>query len=332
MRYFGIAKEATFGTPVTTDGSFTYFDIGKCGIDPPDDPNIKLDTIEETPSRQKKGFYSPGGSVELATDIDTMLKLLYLAMGGYVFTSGGTGTGVKHTHEIYVDSNRTLPSSTIRIGKDNGGNHDYEYQTYGNVISKIGVEISDGIAKTSFDVVAKKDGKASLQSSVSIGTNYPMAFYEARAYNNSVDVSAPTKSVSLELDNAISATDGQGLGSMFPYKLRSNGKTWTLKSTLEFQGYDYLQKFWGDDAGPVCTTEYFPYKIDFEDEQENTLQFLFPKCAYKSVAQPVEGSDLIKQDIELNVFKGPVTLNDDETTVYTSCLATIENGASSLTS
>ena len=119
----------------------------------------EIDTIEETPSRQKKGFYSPGGSTELATDINTMLQLLYLSMGGYVFTSGGTGTGVKHTHEIYVDSNRTLPSSTIRIGKDNGGNHDYEYQTYGNVISKIGVEISDGIAQTSFDVVAQKDGK-----------------------------------------------------------------------------------------------------------------------------------------------------------------------------
>lgn len=329
MRYFGFAKESTFGT-ANTSSNVMYLDIGKCGIDPPDDPNIKIDNIEETPRKQKKGFYSPGGSTELATDINSMLRLLYLAMGGYVYTAGGTDE--LNMHEIYVDSNRTLPSFTVMVGKDNGGTAAYEYQTYGNVISKIGVDISDGIAQTNFDVVAQKDGKANIQSSVSIDESYPMAFYEAKAYNNSVDVSAPTKSVSLELDNGITATDGQGLGSMFPYKFRSNGKSWTLKSTLEFQGLDYLQKFWGGNTGPVCTTTYFPYKIEFEDEQENTLQFLFPRCAYKSVKQPVEGADLIKQDIELNVFKGPVTLNDDSTTVNTSCLVTIENSATSLSS
>ena len=329
MRYFGIGLESTYGTP-NTSSDVMYMDIGKCGIDPPSDPNILLDSIEETPSRQKKGFYSPGGNTELATDINTMLDLLYLAMGGYVYTAGGTGE--LNTHEIYVGSNRTLPSFTAMIGKDNGGSNDYEYQTYGNVISKIGVDISDGIAKTNFDVVAQKDGKASLKSYVEIADNYPMAFYEANATNNNVDVSAATKSVSLELDNGITATDGQGLGSMFPYKLRSNGKTWSIKSTLEFQGLDYLQKFWGSNTGPVCTTTYFPYQIDFEDEEENTLQFHFPKCSYKSISQPVEGSDLIKQDIELNVFKGPVTLADDTTTVYTSCLVTLENEATSLTS
>lgn len=328
MRYFGFAKESTYGTPNTSTGVM-YLDIGKCGIDPPDDPNLKIDNIEETPYKQKKGFYSPGGSTTLATDVNSMLRLLYLAMGGYAYTAGGTGE--LNMHEIYVDSNRTLPSFTAMIGKDNGGTAAYEYQTYGNVISKIGVDISDGIAQTNFDVVAQKDGKDTIKSSVSIDESYPMAFYEAKAYNNSVDVSAPTKSVSLELDNGITATDGQGLGSMFPYKLRSNGKNWTLKSTLEFQGLDYLQKFWGGNTGPVCTTTYFPYKVEFEDEQENTLQFLFPRCAYKSVKQPVEGSDLIKQDIELNVFKGPVTLNDDSTTVNTSCLVTIENEATSLT-
>ena len=330
MRYFGIARESSFGTPNTNASDYMYFDIGKCGIDPPDDPNIQIDSIEETPSRQKKGFYSPGGSTELATDINSMLLLLQLAMGGYVYTAGKSG-GL-NMHEIYVDSNRILPSATIQVGKDNGGTHDYEYQTYGNVLSKIGVEISDGIAQTSFDVVAQKDGKAALKSNVPIATNYPMAFYEARAYNNGTEVSAATKSVSFELDNGITASDGQGLGSMFPYKLRSNGKSWTLKSTLEFQGYDYLEKFWGSADGPVCETTYFPYKIDFEDEQDNTLQFLFPKCTYKSIAQPVEGSDLIQQDIELKVYKGPVTLNDDSTTVYTSCIATIENSATSLLS
>lgn len=327
MRYFGFARETEFGVaPATAD---MWLDIGKCGIDPPDDPNIKIDSIEETPSKQKKGFYSPSGSTELATDVNSMLRLLQLACGGYKYTAGATDND-KNMHEIYINSNRTLPSFTAFIGKDNGGAKDYEYQTYGNVIGKIGVEISDSIAKTTFDVVAQKDGLAEVREYVSIDDSYPMAFYEAMATNNNVDVSAPTKSFSWELDNGITATDGQGLNSMFPYKLRSNGKTSTIKSTLEFQGRDYLQKFWGGNDGPKCTTTYFPYAIDFEDEQGNKMQLLFPKCAYKSVKQPVEGADLIKQDIELNVFKGPVKLNDDETTVYTSMLATIENDATDI--
>ena len=327
MRYFGFARESTFGVaPSTAD---MWLDIGKCGIDPPDDPNIKIDSIEETPSKQKKGFYSPSGSTELATDINSMLRLLQLACGGYVYTAGASASD-KNMHEIYINSNRMLESFTTFIGKDNGGINDYEYQTYGNVISKIGVEISDNIAKTSFDVVAQKDGLDTLKEYVPIDDSYPMAFYEAHATNNGVDVSAPTKSFSWELDNGVTATDGQGLASMHPYKFRSNSKTSTIKSTLEFQGKDYLQKFWGGNTGPTCTTNYFPYAIDFEDEQGNKLQLLFPKCAYKAVKQPVEGADLIKQDIELNVFKGPVTLNDDETTVYTSMLATIENDATDI--
>ena len=263
MRYFGFARETTFGVaPSTAD---MWLDIGKCGIDPPDDPNIQIDSIEETPSKQKKGFYSPSGTTELATDVNSMLRLLQLACGGYQYTEGGTGE--KNMHEIYISSNRVLDSFTTFIGKDNGGADDYEYQTYGNVISKIGIEISDSIAKTSFDVAAQKDGLSTLREYVPIDESYPMAFYEAHATNNGVDVSEYTNNFSWELDNGITATDGQGLASMFPYKFRSNGKTSTIKSTLEFQGKDYLQRFWGGADGPKCTTTYFPYAIDFEDEE-----------------------------------------------------------------
>ena len=60
------------------------------------------------------------------------------------------------------------------------------------------------------------------------------------------------------------------------------------------------------------------------------MKVYFPKLYFKTATQPVEGSDLIQQSLEMGVLKDSVTLADDETIVQTSCLVTITNNESAI--
>ena len=52
----------------------------------------------------------------------------------------------------------------------------------------------------------------------------------------------------------------------------------------------------------------------------------YPKIVLDTVPQSVEGSDEIKQELELKILKGSTTLASEDT-IRTSVLATIEDAA-----
>lgn len=320
MRYFGYRPEATYGTE-NTSATVTYLEMGKCNLDTPKDPNLELPTIEETPSRIKRGLYSPSGDLEVALDINSISEFLYFALGTEIEVT----EGVKYL--IYASPSRKLPSFTAYIGKDDGNPNDFEHIFYGCVISKLNIKLSDGLATATLSVQAQKDGKASLksESAISIADTYPLAFYEAETQMGSTDLTARTTSFEFEIDNGIDAKNGQAFGSMFPYRLHSNGKTPSIKTDIAYEGYDMLVKFWGDSDGPTCGTTYETYQIGFTDEDENELNLIFPKTALATASAPVEGSDEIKQSLELKVLKGSMTKPSGfgSGTVYTSVVATI---------
>ena len=139
-RYFGFAKETTYGTANTT--AEMYLNAGKCTLDAPADPTIEVPTFEETPSEIKKGLYSPSGDVELALDIKSILPILYFTFGQYKFTAG-EGTGAKNTHEIWAGGCRKLPSFTAMVGKGDCDAEGFEHQFMGCVISKLSFALSD---------------------------------------------------------------------------------------------------------------------------------------------------------------------------------------------
>lgn len=317
-RYFGFAKETTYGTKNTT--AEMYLNVGKCTLDPPDDPTIEVPTVEETPSEVKAGLYSPSGDVELALDIHSILPILYFTFGQYKYTAG---TGSTHTHEIWAGGCRKLPSFTALVGKGDCDEEGFEHQFMGCVISKLSIALSDGLATATASIQAQKDAAETIQSDVDMEDICPIAFHEASTTLGSTDITADTKSFTFDFDNGVNASDGQAFGSMFPYKLRSSGKTPTVSTELLFAGKTYLVKFWGSQSGPTKNTTYSSYHVDFEDADGNTLQLFFPKVRIKKVTQPVEGSDEIQHGVDFAILKGEVTLDDDETTVRTSCLATI---------
>ena len=333
MRYFGYRPETTYGTENTSE-TVRYLQMGKCTLDAPKDPNLDVPTFEETPSRIKRGLYSPSGDLEVALDVYSICEFLYLCFGEEL-TAGTSSTGLKYL--MYPGSSRQLKSFTAYIGKDDGNPNDFEHIFYGCVISKLSITLSDGLATATLSIQAQKDGKAALksESQITIADSYPIAFYEANTYMGLTNLTARTTSFEFEFDNGVSANKGQAFGSMFPYKLPSSGKSPTIKSDIFYQGYDMLVKFWGNSSGPTCGTEYESYKIVFEDEEENTLTLEFPKIALRTASAPVEGTEEIKQSLEMAVLKGAYTIEDDtgfvqtDTTVHTSVIATVELAASS---
>ena len=323
MRYFGFAKETTYGTANTT--AEMYLNVGKCTLDSPSDPTLEVPSFEETPSNIKKGLYSPSGDVELALDINSILPILYFAMGQYKYTAG-SGTA-KNTHEIWAAGCRQLPSFTALVGKGECSGEGFEHRFLGCVISKLSFALSDGLATCTASIQAQKDAAASINNSVTPEDICPLAFYEASTTLDDTDITADTTSFTFDFDNSVDPKKGQVFGTMFPSKLRSNGKTPSVTTKLVYSGKTYLAKFWGNQNGPTAKSDYFDYHIDFEDENGNELQFYFPKCAFTEVAQPIEGTDEIEQNLKLSVLKGSVTLADDSTTVRTSCLVTIKSSA-----
>ena len=301
MRYFGYRPEQTYGTE-DSSATIRYLNMGKCTLDTPKDPNLEVPSFEETPSRIKRGLYSPSGDLEVALDVNSISEFLYFTLGTETVVTANT------KYLIYAGSSRILPSFTAYVGKDDGNPNDFEHIFYGCVISKLSLSLSDGLATATISIQAQKDGKASLkaESAISIAESYPIAFYEAETSLGSTDLTARTTSFEFEFDNGIDAKNGQAFGSMFPYKLTSSGKTPTIKTDVFYQGYDFLVKFWGNSSGPTCGTTYEAYKIEFTDEDENELTLLFPKVALKTSSAPVEGTDEIKQSLEFNVLKTTV--------------------------
>jgi len=301
MRYFGYRPEATYGTE-DTDEDIRYLNMGKCTLDTPKDPNLEVPTFEETPNRIKRGLYSPSGDLEIALDIYSICEFLYLALG----TENVVTENSKYL--IYAGSSRKLPSFTAYVGKDDGNPNDFEHIFYGCVISKMNIKLSDGLATATLSIQAQKDGKAALksESAITIPDSYPLAFYEAETTMGSTDLTARTTSFEFEFDNGIKAENGQAFGSMFPYKLTSSGKSPSISTDVFYEGYDFLVKFWGSSSGPTCGTEYDSYKIVFTDEEENVLTLLFPKIALSTSSAPVEGTDEIKQSLEMTVLKSTV--------------------------
>lgn len=320
-RYYGYRAETTYGVE-NTSNPIKYLEVNKCTLAPPSGANLEIDTIEETPTRTKRGFYSPSGDVEIALDIPTMIEFLYFTFGVKI-DSGSAAEGL--VYEIYPNTSRKLPSFTSYVGLDDGGANDYEYIVYGCCISKLSIELSDGIAVATISIQAQKDGIDTLKtdSQIDIDDTYPIAFYEAETFIGNENVSSRTTSLTFDFDNKITATNGQAFANMHPYRLPSSGKEPTVKTTVFYDGKDILIKYWGNATGPICNTTYETYKVVFEDENGNKLTLLFPKFSFDNAPATLEGSEEIKQDLEFNILKGKTALAD-ETNVRTSCLATVE--------
>lgn len=296
-RYIGILREKEFGVNPEKKGTYEpkFINAGSCSLDAASDVYMEVPTMEETPRRAKKGFYSPEGEMEQTLDLPTAPYFLEALMGAYVFkekpgsSSGHERTDNLNAHFMYVNAGRRLPSYSIYVGKENeqasGGTTTgtgFEHRFHGCVASSGSFEISDDLATYNLSFNCQRDAQGNLRpdSSISVSEEYPLAFYEVWAYRGErtmktvqikdregstseavlpiftwEDISLKSKGFTWELDNGTDPETGKSFGSMFPSRILAGTKEPSLTSNVEFEGPDNLRRFWGLDKSKPEWTE-----------------------------------------------------------------------------
>lgn len=327
VRYFGFKKESTFGTEAT--GSTFDIDVASAGLDVPDDPNIEVPTLNRFQTRHIPGYYVPKGAIEYPIDIQTVAHFFYFALGGYAFTAGTTGQ--KNKHEFYATQSLSLPSFTARIGKDT-----FEHVFTGTVVNKLNLSIEDEVATMKMDMIAKKDKKATLRTTLTQppGDLFPLAFYNVNTSIGSTDISANVKSWEFEISNGIKEDAGRGLGSRFPYYFETREGECSLTLKMRDTDSTILQKFWGSDSATEPGTDpHTPFSVTatFNSGSYGTMTIQFPRCYYKKIDTSIKGAEPREPSIEIGCEAAEVTLLDGTTKVFTPVYVKVENDLTSLT-
>lgn len=322
-RYVGVKEEATFGTEATGSSLDLTDGLASMSLDAPKDPNIILPTLSRFEGKHVPGFYSPDGSMEYTLDVHTIGWFLKWGLGGYTYTAGATQGTDFNTHEFYAVPGYTPKSFTTRVGKDT-----FEHVFVGCVLNKFEVSMEDGLGTLKTDLIAQKDSKASLRSSLNTPDPdlYPLAFYNTTNKINSVDLTNVTQKWGLNFDNGMKAEEGQAFGSRFPYFFRRGGAAIELGVTVRDDSTTYLESLWGSSTGPINTASAnFPVETKFDSSTFGNMTVSLPNCYYKETPTDVKGSDPRTPDLSIGVEKDEITLEDGTTKVTSPILITLLN-------
>jgi photosystem II stability/assembly factor-like uncharacterized protein len=319
-RYVGFAEEVTYGTKISTDNQFTYDDAASAELDVPDEPALVYEGISQAvPQVIAKGQYAPEGDVQVPLDGIISGWFIKWLLGEYRRCQQTDGGAEVYTH-TFRGAN-ALNSFTTRIGKEV-----FQHTFQGCKIASGSIEIPKGeFATMSMSLAAKQDSKDTIlaESAVVISRE---AFFTFAHATVSIGSTIDCESLTLDINNNISAEDGVLLGSRFPQSLPEGGKEIEISAEIPFESDDQYEQFWGSTSGPddidtvaVTITLTSETEIVTSGGQYYTITFTFPRCYFKSAKAPVSGRDRMVQSVTLGV------LYDAVTGYYVE--ATIKNGA-----
>ena len=321
-RYVGTAEETEFGVEAATKDSMDLTDgVASMALDTPSDPNIALPTLGRFQRRHVAGFYSPAGTMEYSGDVNTIGWFLKWVMGGYTFTKG---TGEEpNIHEFYGMAGQTLKSFTARVGKDT-----FEHVFLGSIVNKMDLSIGSDLLTGKLDMIAQKDKKEALRTVLNEPDQdiFPLAFYNLGVTFDGEDVSPETQNWDLSWDNGVKASEGQGMGSRYPYKFRSGSVNSQLTLTMKDYDSAKLEKYWGGPTGPTDEPQ-LPFVLDsmFDSGSFGTMDFMAPRAYISKMPTDIKGADPRIPQVQLTLEAEDVTLNDGITEVNTPLLVTLKN-------
>jgi PKD repeat protein len=322
-RYVGWKEETTFGTEATIPMAVDLADgLASMALTPPKDPNIPLPTLARVQRRHIPGFYSPAGTMEYSADVNTIGWMLKWGLGAYTFTAG-TGT-LPNIHEFYVMPGQTLPSFTTRVGKDT-----FEHVFLGTIISKIDLSIGTDLMTGKIDLIAQQDKQEAIRTSLNTPDQdiFPLAFFNGTITLDGTVVSQNVQNWDLTHDNGVKATDGQGMGSRFPYSFRTGGATPGLTLTMKDYDSGLLQRYWGGVNGPSSGSMQTPFVLDsyFDSGAFGNMDIMAPRVTISDMPTDIKGADPRIPQVAFQLEATNVTLNDGVTQVNTPILVTIKN-------
>lgn len=305
MRYVGFGKETGFG--VEANAEFHVF-MTSSSLEAAGGNDL---SYEAGPGRDKiirrPGFYTVSGDVTFAADVDSLKKLFEWALGAPATVAGQTYTG---------SQSRTLPSLTVRVGKDN-----FEHVFLGCAINSMSIEVSGEFCNVTVSLMGKKDKKASIKAydDLILGTEYPLAFYDVASEvkypgdASYLDNSSRVQSLTFSLENNLDAEMGRGLGSRYANFMIAGARAVTLSEESLFIDTSALEALWGSATGVSDKGAIeFAKKITFKASPEagssvaKTLTLELPRAVYTAVPIPISGRDTTMMSLELEAYSGKV--------------------------
>ncbi len=289
LRYLGLGAETEYGTEAAHD---VMVDIASASLDVPDDPQIRYEGgLGKVTRVSRPGYYAPAGDFSYAFDIRTIVDLLHWTLG------------TRDGDEVYGSLDAILPSFTAKLGKDL-----FEHVFTGCTITSLGLSVEGAFCEATASVLAQKDAKANIRTIEDVvdalPDEYPMAFHEVKLEvadvggANPSDFSARVRSMSMNIDNGVSADGGRGLNSRYMYKAISESRDTTVDLTLDYEDLTMLEAFWGSENGPSDDgADSKQFKITLDSGIYGELVILLPKVTIVGSQQQPSGRSRLEQTV-----------------------------------
>jgi len=332
IRYLGFAEEDAYNQETHPEAALMV-DIASSSLDVPADTQmLYAGGLSRGIRTHRPGFYAPAGNVVYAWDIRTIGWFLKWALGGYVFTAGALEE--HNTHEIYAAENAIMQSFCARVGKDL-----FEHVFGGCVINSLSLATEGEYCQLTAEIIAAKDSKAAIKTSVAVAAllpeEYPLAFHELTASiigDPAVDISSRVKSLTLDINNNVSADVGRSIGSRYPRRGVAGARDVTLSITHFYEELSMLEKFWGevDATGPTDSgSSEYGIQLNWDGGEYGSLIIDLPRVINTEIQHQPSGRDELVPSISVRSLITPVSLQS-EATVDTDIYCTLENGAGTM--
>lgn len=299
-RYLGVAEETTFGTKITTDSSFTYFDFAECGLDSPSEVALKYEgACNRAIVKTAQAQYIPQGDISTVLDGVVAPWFLKWCLGTYFRQEQINGGDEVYRHTIRPAD--TLPSFTARIGKDT-----HQRTIDGCKILSLTLDVPKGdFATLSLTIAGQNETKDTIQSLSDIEI-IRLGYFTWSQCTISVDGStAYAESLNLEINNNISPEDGMRLGSLYPQFLEAGYRGITAGVQISHVDETHLTNFWGGASSPTAVDSYaVVITLTGEEINGDNYEFIFtlPAMFYQQLATPVSKRDRIVEDVKLEAL------------------------------
>lgn len=268
---------------------------------------------------KKSGLVAHFGGLTGATDPTLTITTPYVS--------------AKNLHEIYGDHDAILPSFRAWLGKDNLDDTAFEHIFAGCTISQLVIEVSDGFAMATADIIATKDSKGDIQTIAellaTLPDKYPLTFANLAVSvgaGNGNDKSTLIKSATLTINNNADAATGRSIGSRHPRRVIAGARDISFNLNFYYENIDELARLWGGASAPAAGgATGFPLSLVFDAGDDGELKIEISKAWYTAVPIQPSGKDEIVPAAAGKALVDTVLLNDDATNVDTEILVSLEN-------
>ena len=330
----GVKLETTVGTEVVVD-KFLEFNSEGFEFDPTyiEPEGLRVGVKFKRGSRLVQSRKQVSGSIELNYATRLMGTLWKLALGSSVTTpvlvAGSAYKQIHQTGDLLGKSatfqvGRPEPSGTVRAHTIKGCKvTGWEWSVGDNEVAKLKLDVdgwdeSTSTALATASYVSAEEFNFSQCSAFKLGVT--IAGTTELTASGGTAVSAVVNKLTFKGDNAL-ATERYGLGNLGVKKEQLENGIPTITGTMEAE-YSKTEFYDVFKAGTATSLQVLFEGSVISGTDKNTIEFIAPEIRIKKVTPTVEGPDIIKGNVEFEVYSNG-TLNPFQVKVISADSAAV---------